>query len=125
MHRNASELDTWQGSGRTCKILVSLGETGTRDISALLVEFEPGEGTPVHTHDGIELMFVLEGEGISIEDGKESKISKNSVVLAEKGVPHQIMNGSDGPMHMMCVYAPPLPDSYIMANYKRVPKVGE
>lgn len=125
MHRNASELDTWQGSGRTCKILVSLGETGTRDISALLVEFEPGEGTPVHTHDGIELMFVLEGEGISIEDGKESKISKNSMVLAEKGVPHQIMNGPDVPMHMMCVYAPPLPDSYIMANYKRVPKVGE
>jgi quercetin dioxygenase-like cupin family protein len=125
MHRNASKLDTWQGSGRTCKILVSPEETGTRDISALLVEFEPGEGTPVHTHDGIELMFVLEGQGISVEDGKESKISTNSVVLAEKGVPHQIVNGSDGSMHMICVYVPPLPDSYIKANYNKIPKVEE
>lgn len=121
MQRNAGELDTWQGTGRSMKILVSAEDTKTQELSALLVEFEPGQGTPVHTHDGVELMFVLDGEGISVEDGKKSTISPNSVVLAEKGVPHQITNGPGGTMHMICVYVPSLPDSYIRANYKRIP----
>ena len=62
MQRNAWELDTWQGAGRSMKILVSPGETGTKELTVLLVEFEPGKGTAVHTHDGIEVMFVVDGE---------------------------------------------------------------
>lgn len=121
MQKNAAQMDTWQAAGRTCKILVSPEATGTNPISALLVEFEPGKGTPVHTHDGVEFMFVIDGEGVSVENGKEVKISTNHVVLAEKGVPHQIVNGSKKPMRMICVYAPPLPDAYIQANYKKIP----
>jgi quercetin dioxygenase-like cupin family protein len=121
MQRNAWELDTWQGAGRSMKILVSPGETGTKELTVLLVEFEPGKGTAVHTHDGIEVMFVVDGEGTSVEDGKESKISPNSVVMAPKGVPHQIVNGPEGKMHMITIYVPPLPDSFFQANYKRIP----
>lgn len=120
MQKNAAQIDTWQAEGRTCKILVSPDETGTDDVSALLVEFEPGKGTPIHTHDGIEFMFVIDGEGVSIEDGKEKRISTNHVVLANKGVPHGITNGPDGVMRMICVYVPPLPDEYIKANYKKI-----
>ena len=119
MLRNAVELQTYQASGRKCKILFSEEQTGTKDASALLVEFALGEGTPVHTHDGIEIMYVISGEGISIEDGKETKIGPNTAVLAEKGVPHAIINGTDTPMRMLCIYVPPLPDSYIVANYKK------
>ena len=122
MQRNAWELDTWQGAGRSMKILVSPGETGTKELTVLLVEFEPGKGTAVHTHDGIEVMFVVDGEGTSVEDGKESKILPNSVVMAPKGVPHQIVNGPGGKMHMITIYVPPLPDSFIQTNYKRIPK---
>jgi len=120
MQKNATRMDTWQAAGRTCKILVSPETTGTEGVSALLVEFESGKGTPVHTHDGIELMFLIDGEGVSVEDGKEVRISSNHVVLAEKGVPHQIVNGPDRPMRMLCVYVPPLPDAYIQANYKKI-----
>jgi mannose-6-phosphate isomerase-like protein (cupin superfamily) len=118
MLRNAEGLQTYRASGRRCKILFSEEQTGTKDMSALLVEFNPGEGTPVHTHDGIEVMYVISGEGISVEDGKETKIYPNTAVLAEKGVPHAIINGAGGPMRMLCVYIPPLPDSYIKANYE-------
>lgn len=121
MQRNPGELDKWQGAGRSMKILVSPEETGTKELSVLLVEFEAGQSTPVHTHDGIEVMFVVDGEGTSVEDGKKSNISRHSVVLAPKGVPHQIVNGSGAKMHMITIYVPPLPGSYIQANYKRVP----
>ena len=120
MQRHSSQIDTWQGAGRTCKILVSPGETGTQEVSALLVEFEPGQGTPVHTHDGAELMFVIDGEGVSVENGKETKIYTNSVVMAEKDVSHQIVNGAERPMRMICVFVPPLPDSYIKDNYRKI-----
>ena len=120
MHRHTSQIDTWQAAGRTCKILVSPEETGTREVSALFVEFEPGKGTPVHTHNGTELMFVTDGQGVSVEQGKEVSISTNSVVLAEKDIPHQIVNGPDRPMRMLCVYVPPLPDAYIKENYKKL-----
>ncbi len=121
MIRNPKELDDWQAAGRSMKILFSPVETGTKELSSLLVEFEPGLGTPIHTHDGIELMFVIDGDGVSVENGKETKISPQSIVLAEKGVPHGIINGPGSKMHMLCVYFPPLPDSYIQANYKKVP----
>ena len=121
MIRNAWELDTWQAKGRSMKILVSPMETKTEEVSALLVEFEPGLGTPIHTHDGIELMFVIDGEGVSVENGTETKISPHSFVMAQKGVPHGIINGPGSKMHMLCVYVPPLPDSYIHANYKKIP----
>jgi len=103
------------------KILASPEETGTANLSVLLVEFEAGQGTPVHTHDGVEVMFVVDGEGTSVEDGKTSKITTHSVVVAPKGVPHQIVNGSGAKMHMITIYTPPLPGSYIQANYKKVP----
>ena len=118
---NAWELDTWQAAGRSMKLLYSPAETGTNELSTILVEFEPGLGTPIHTHDGIELMFVIDGEGTAVENGKETKISPQSVVLSEKGVPHGIINGPGSKMHMLCVYVPPLPDSYIQKNYKRIP----
>ncbi len=125
MQKNVSQMDTWQAAGRTCQILVSPEATGTREVSALHVEFEPGQGTPIHTHDGIELMFVIDGEGVSVENGKEEKIYTNHVVLAPKGVSHGIINGPDRPMRMLCVYVPPLPDAYIKANYKKVAKSVE
>jgi len=121
MIRNPWELDTWQAKGRSMKLLVSPAETKTEEVSALLVEFEPGLGTPIHTHDGIELMFVVDGEGTSVENGKETKISSNSFIMAPKGIPHGIINGPGSKMHMLCVYVPPLPDSYIQANYKKIP----
>lgn len=120
MKRDAQKLDTWKAAGRSCKIMVSPEATGTKEASALLVEFEPGLGTPIHTHDGIELMFVIDGEGVSIENGKETKISRNCVVLAEKGVSHGITNGTEKPMRMLCVYVPPLPDAYIQKNYRKL-----
>ena len=120
MIRDASKLSTYQASGRTCKILFSEGETNTKECSSLLVEFEPGKGTPDHTHDGIELMFVIDGEGTAYEDGKEIKITKNFAMIAPKGVSHKIVNGPDRPMRMLCVYVPPLPDSYIRDNYEKI-----
>ncbi len=122
MQRNAWELDKFQGAGRSMNVLISPGETGTKELTVLLVDFEPGKGTPVHTHDGIEVMFVVDGEGTSVENGKETKIFPNSTVLAPKGVPHQIVNGPGKNMHMITIYVPPLPDSFIEANYKRIPK---
>jgi len=122
VQKNISQMDTWQAAGRTCQILVSPEVTGTGQVSALHVEFEPGQGTPIHTHEGIELMFVIEGEGVSIEDGKENRIYANHVVLAPKGIPHGIVNGPDRPMRMLCVYVPPLPDEYIKTNYKKIEK---
>ena len=103
------------------KLLFSPEATGTKELSTILVEFEPGLGTAVHTHDGIELMLVIDGEGVAIENGKEIPIKAESVILSEKGIPHAIINGKGSKMHMLCVYFPPLPDSYIQEHYKRIP----
>ena len=121
MIRNAWELDTWQAAGRSMKLLFSPEATGHKEFSSILVEFEPGLGTPIHTHDGYELMLVIDGEGTAVENGKETKIRAQSVILSEKGVPHAIINGPGSKMHMLCVYMPPLPDSYIQKNYTRIP----
>ena len=120
MIRDASKLSTYQASGRKCKVLFSEEKTNTKECSVFLVEFEPGEGTPVHTHDGIELMFVIDGEGVAIENGEQINISKNCAMLAPKGVPHQVVNGTEKSMQILCAYVPPLSDSYISKYYKKI-----
>lgn len=47
-------------------------------------EFEPGASTPIHRHSGTEFLFVLEGEGVVEQPGREAKkLLPGSVTLFE------------------------------------------
>ncbi len=121
MRWDIKELDNWIGPGRQCQIVVSPEATGTKEITVLHVEMDPGGATAVHTHDGIELMFYMEGHGEMTMGDKVITVGPGVAVLAEKGVVHQLRNGNE-PMKLLCVYSPPIPDSFITSIYKKGPR---
>lgn len=121
MIKSAIGMQTWEAVGRRCKVLIEPHEIDP-DVSVLMVEFDEGQGTPVHVHDaGLEFMYVVSGEGIAQEAGVDTPIKPHSVVVAEPGIPHAIINGDKGKMHMLCFYVPPFEDDYVPQRYQKVP----
>lgn len=121
MRWDVNELDDWEGYLRKMQIVISPEITGTREATVFRVQMDPGSQTAMHTHDGIELMYYLSGHGEMTMGDEIIQVGPDVAVLAEKGVVHQLRNGNE-PMTLLCIYVPPVPHSFIEANYKRVPK---
>ncbi len=64
-------------------------------------DFEPGASTPIHRHPGTEILFVLEGEGVIEQRGRDPvNLRAGVVVLSEPDADdtafvHQARNLSD------------------------------
>jgi quercetin dioxygenase-like cupin family protein len=102
-----------QGKGRKLRMVLSPETTGTKELSFLHVEFEPGASNELHTHEGIETMLVLRGGGRFMVDGKSSPFKAGDMLVAPAGVPHQIFTETEGPTEIACTYVPPLPPSFL------------
>jgi len=50
-----------------------------------------GKVTPLHTHDGDETLYVLEGELLVHLDGVEHVVGAHGVAVALRGVPHAFL----------------------------------
>ena len=120
--KDIKDLDLYQATGRTCNIVFSPESTGS-NFTLLRVEIDPGVKMPMHTHpDGFELMYYLSGTGEMTVGDEEITVGPDVVVVAKAGVPHQTRVGPNEPLVCLCTYVPPLPDSYITANYKKIEK---
>jgi len=61
-----------------------------RPMSSYYVEFEPASGssTSPHRHDGVELIYVIEGKlGITI-DGEETELDRGDAIYFDASQPH-------------------------------------
>ncbi|MGQ9782028.1 MAG: cupin domain-containing protein [Nitrososphaeria archaeon] len=97
---------------------------GSNNATVLLVDFEPNGSTSLHTHDGDEIIYVVEGDGeaVEIKGGAKSvtPISKGSIIYAPAGQEHQVMNSANSKMTIYCVFVPPLkPSKQAEAAFKR------
>jgi len=78
--------------------LLSEGIEGSYDdtsVRAAKVTFRPDERTKFHTHDGIQILYVTEGEGIVANREEQRKVSKGDLVLFSVGEEHWHGNTED------------------------------
>lgn len=71
---------------------------------------EPGESTggPDNRHeDSDQWLFVVDGEGAAIVEGREQPLRKDDVLLIERGEAHEIRNGGSTPLKTLNLYVPP------------------
>lgn len=67
---------------------------------------EPGATVGEHLHQGDEeIYFVLEGNGIMIEDGVEFEIHAGDLSLVQSGHTHGLRNNSDTSMRLLVIGA--------------------
>jgi quercetin dioxygenase-like cupin family protein len=68
---------------------------GDRYASVLvLIDVDPGEYVPRHTHPGLEMTYLLEGEATLTVDGRPDQPMKaGDWFQVPEGVPHSVQNG--------------------------------
>jgi quercetin dioxygenase-like cupin family protein len=72
----------------------------------VMVEIKPGATVPRHTHPGIEMAFVLEGEGDLLADGQPDKhLKAGDSSQMPAAVPHSARNTNAGkPWKLIVTY---------------------
>lgn len=68
-----------------------------QDLSVVVWNLEPGEGNPLHRHEGnAHTIVVLQGTGLYLREGEAIPIRANECILVPRGVAHGIRNtGTD------------------------------
>lgn len=81
--------------------------------TVLSVTIEPGSTTGLHQHASDELIYIVSGRGrATIVEGnkvEEVDVEAGHLVVARTGVRHEMRNVGDTPLHLFCVFIPPLP----------------
>ena len=89
------------GVEQTIILNAPLVEFPGKRILVFIGDFEPGAATPIHRHPGTELLFVLEGEGVIEQRGRDPlSLQAGVIVLSEPDTDdtafiHQAKNLSD------------------------------
>lgn len=66
------------------------------------------EGGPENAHRGAEQwLFVVDGTGLAIVDGKRRALKRGSLLLIEKGEKHEIRNTGAALLRTVVFYSPP------------------
>lgn len=65
---------------------------------------DPGCSIGPHKHeDSCEIVYILEGEGIAILDGKKEILRQGEVHYCPKGSTHSMANESQKPLVCLCI----------------------
>jgi len=73
----------------------------------VLMSLLPGEEIGAEVHDGDQVLYIVDGEGLAVIDGERQSIDKGSIVFVPAGAHHNIVNTDHEPMKLFTVYAPP------------------
>ena len=118
-------LSYWQPQPSTGYATVKLhpGNTPVNFLSAGIQVLEPGTHVRNHAHQrNDELLFVYEGTGRALVDGKTYPLSPGALIAVGRFVEHKVFNDGPGPMKIFWVFAPPgLEDWFAAIGQPRKP----
>ena len=73
-------------------------------VRVLMVRFEAGARTDWHTHDGGQVLHIIDGSGLVQTEGEEvRKVDSGDLVVAEPGEKHWHGAGESAPMVHLAV----------------------
>ena len=77
-------------------------EDGAPNFSLRKIRVEPGGHTPRHEHDYEHEVFILDGEGTVLLEGKERPIGAGDVIFVPADHEHQFKAGAEG-LRFLCL----------------------
>ena len=76
---------------------------GAPHFAMRVFDVQPGFSTPYHNHWWEHEVFVLDGEGVVVQEDGETNIASGSVVLVEGDEMHRFRNTGEGVMRFICL----------------------
>lgn len=74
----------------------------------VVMSIRPGEDIGMETHPDVDqLLFIVDGEGTAVLDGRSFGFEKGSVICVPAGTEHDVINNSDAPVRLFTTYSPP------------------
>lgn len=84
-----------------------VGEHHGAPVSAYIVNAQPGQGPPLHTHPYVEVAFTLEGSA-SITVGDETRdVHAGGIVVIPAHTPHRFINSGTTVLRQIDIHASP------------------
>lgn len=82
--------------------LISLDD-GADNFVMRMFELKPGGCTPLHVHPHEHEVFVIEGEGIFVYEGKKHKFCRDYVIFVPGNKEHNFKNTGDSILRFLCL----------------------
>jgi putative monooxygenase len=93
-----------RGSGVSTVPLVTRPR-GAESFLSGITTFEPGAELPLHTHNCLESVVILQGDAVAEMAGVETALAACDTTIVHADVPHRFRNASDSaPMRILWVY---------------------
>ncbi len=92
--------------GATVRRLISQTD-GAPNFAMRMFELEPKGHTPLHQHPQEHEVYILEGEGTLVYEGKEYKLEKDYCVFIPSNKMHQFKNIGTKSLRFLCVIPHP------------------
>jgi quercetin dioxygenase-like cupin family protein len=89
-------------SGVEIRQLISKAD-GAPTFAMRMFEIEPGGHTPLHRHPHEHEVFVLEGEGTFVHEGRNYPIAREDVVFVPGDSEHRFKNTGNSPLRFLCL----------------------
>ena len=86
------------------QLLSSEKENGR--LSAHRTSVKPGGEIVPHTHEVLEVIYVLEGEGSALVNGERVAAGPGTLVVANIGSVHGFLNTGASDLVLFCVFSP-------------------
>ena len=73
----------------------------------VLMSLKPGEEIGTEAHEGYQLLYAVEGEGVAVFNGVQEPFEKGTMLCVPAGAEHNVINTGDEPFKLFTIYAPP------------------
>jgi quercetin dioxygenase-like cupin family protein len=84
------------------RVLISKDD-GAPTFAMRMFELEPGGNTPLHRHPHEHEVFVLEGAGVLVHEGKNHSITREDVVFVPGNDEHSFRNTGNSTLRFLCL----------------------
>jgi quercetin dioxygenase-like cupin family protein len=84
-----------------------VGENHGAPFSAYIVNANPGQGPPLHTHPYVEVAFTIEGRATITVDDDTREVRAGAIVVIPANTPHRFVNSGDQTLRQIDIHASP------------------
>ena len=78
-------------------------EDGAENFAMRMFELQPGGYTPLHIHPHEHEVFVIEGQGVFVYEGREYPFGREHVIFVPPNKEHRFKNTGNSVLRLICV----------------------